>query len=742
MALFADIIVDISIEKLNRPFTYEVPAALLDKIKIGDQVMIPFGRGNSLKKGLVIGLKSEANVEEGITLKVIDSVLPDCGIYGELIKLSEFMAEQFGGTLNQALRTCLPLKKPGVVKEKEYIYRKADDDILANEIGEAKKKHAVAKLRLLEALKNDSVIPRDIITKKLHVTTPVIRNLSEKGIITVDKKREYREVLPNRVERNSHIKLNDSQKAIVDSIIEDYKSGKSNVSLIKGVTGSGKTEVYMEIMDAVIRDGKQVILLIPEIALTYQTLIRYYRRFGERIAVLHSKLSDGERFDQISRVENGEVDIMIGPRSALFTPFKNIGLIVIDEEHEGAYKSDQIPRYHAIPVARERLRQSGGMLILGSATPSMESFYRAKQGEYKLYELNERFYKNPLPDVHLIDMRDELRKGNVSIFSDKLDELIKDRLNKKEQIMLFLNRRGLTGFVSCRSCGYVVKCPNCDVSLTLHTNKKMVCHYCGYETSEVKVCPSCGSKYIAGFKVGTEKIEELIHSKYPEARVLRMDADTTKGKNGHEDIVAAFINNEADILIGTQMIVKGHDFPDVTLVGVLAADMSLFANDYGAAENTFELLTQAAGRAGRGEIPGEVVIQTYNPDNFAIKAASGHDYEAFYNEEIVYRKLMKYPPAGNLLSIMITADSEEKAERLSKDLADVIKSKEDNNIVILGPADATIKRINNVYRKVIYVKAKEYETLVSWKNIIEDYRKKTEYRDGSVAFDFNPSGSF
>lgn len=736
---FADIIVDISIEKLNRPFTYEVPTALIDKVKIGDQVMIPFGRGNSLKKGFIIGLKEESGVDDGITLKAIDSILPDCGIYGELIKLSLFMAEQFGGTLNQALRTCLPLKKPGKVKEKEYIYRKADDDTLLDEIGEANRKHAVARLRLLEALKDDAVIPRDIIVKKLHVTGDVIKKLVEKGIVVIDKKREYREVLPNGISRNTEIVLNEAQKKIVDSVIADYKAGASNVSLIKGVTGSGKTEVYMEIMDAVIRDGKKVILLIPEIALTYQTLIRYYRRFGDRIAVLHSKLSDGERFDQISRVENGEVDIMIGPRSALFTPFKDIGLIVIDEEHENAYKSDKIPRYHAVDVARERVRQSGGMLILGSATPSMESFYKAKKGEYKLYELNERFYHNPLPTVHVVDMRDELRHGNLSIFSDKLIELIEDRLNKHEQIMLFLNRRGLTGFVSCRNCGYVVKCPNCDVSLTLHSNKKMICHYCGYETPEVKTCPSCGSKYIAGFKVGTEKIEELIKIRFTNARVLRMDADTTKGKTGHEDIVASFINKEADILIGTQMIVKGHDFPDVTLVGILAADMSLFANDYHAGENTFELLTQAAGRAGRGEIPGEVVIQTYNPDNYAIKNAAAHDYESFYNEEIGYRSLLKYPPTGNLLNIMIQSDCEEKIERLSKDIADVIRKANDKRVVILGPVDATIKKINNVYRKVIYLKAREYATLVEWKNNIEEYRRNTDYRDGSVGFDFNPT---
>lgn len=736
---FADIIVDISIEKLNRPFTYEVPTALIDKVKIGDQVMIPFGRGNSLKKGFIIGLKEESGVDDGITLKAIDSILPDCGIYGELIKLSLFMAEQFGGTLNQALRTCLPLKKPGKVKEKEYIYRKADDDTLLDEIGEANRKHAVARLRLLEALKDDAVIPRDIIVKKLHVTGDVIKKLVEKGIVVIDKKREYREVLPNGISRNTEIVLNEAQKKIVDSVIADYKAGASNVSLIKGVTGSGKTEVYMEIMDAVIRDGKKVILLIPEIALTYQTLIRYYRRFGDRIAVLHSKLSDGERFDQISRVENGEVDIMIGPRSALFTPFKDIGLIVIDEEHENAYKSDKIPRYHAVDVARERVRQSGGMLILGSATPSMESFYKAKKGEYKLYELNERFYHNPLPTVHVVDMRDELRHGNLSIFSDKLIELIEDRLNKHEQIMLFLNRRGLTGFVSCRNCGYVVKCPNCDVSLTLHSNKKMICHYCGYETPEVKTCPSCSSKYIAGFKVGTEKIEELIKIRFTNARVLRMDADTTKGKTGHEDIVASFINKEADILIGTQMIVKGHDFPDVTLVGILAADMSLFANDYHAGENTFELLTQAAGRAGRGEIPGEVVIQTYNPDNYAIKNAAAHDYESFYNEEIGYRSLLKYPPTGNLLNIMIQSDCEEKIERLSKDIADVIRKANDKRVVILGPVDATIKKINNVYRKVIYLKAREYATLVEWKNNIEEYRRNTDYRDGSVGFDFNPT---
>ena len=369
----------------------------------------------------------------------------------------------------------------------------------------------------------------------------------------------------------------------------------------------------MELISRVIGQGRQAIVLIPEIALTYQTVMRFYNRFGDRVSIMNSRLSAGERFDQFERAKKGEIDVMIGPRSALFTPFSNLGLIIIDEEHEAAYKSEQVPRYHARETAIQRAKMAQASVVLGSATPSIESYYKAKNGEYVLLRLQKRVQQKPLAECYTVDLREELKEGNRSILSRKLQELMEERLEKKQQTMLFINRRGLAGFVSCRACGHVIKCPHCDVSLSQHTGGRMVCHYCGYEEPEPKVCPSCGSKYISGFKAGTQKIEEIVKKRFPKARTLRMDTDTTRNKDSYEEILSAFANQEADILVGTQMIVKGHDFPNVTLVGVLAADMSLYRNDFHGAERTFQLLTQAAGRAGRGKETGEVVIQTYTP---------------------------------------------------------------------------------------------------------------------------------
>ena len=367
----------------------------------------------------------------------------------------------------------------------------------------------------------------------------------------------------------------------------------------------------MEMIARVICDGKQAIVLIPEIALTYQTVMRFYKRFGSRISILNSRMSNGERYDQMMRAKDGAIDVMIGPRSALFTPFPNLGLIVIDEEHEPTYKSEQIPRYHARETAIARAELEGASVVLGSATPSLEAFYGAGQGKYELLTLKQRSQKQALPTVHTVDLREELKAGNHSIISRKLQEMMKERLDKKQQVMLFINRRGYAGFIACRSCGHVMKCPHCDVSLSSHKGYKLICHYCGYEESAKDRCPKCGSKHIGGFRAGTQQIEELIRREFPEARVLRMDMDTTKEKDGHEKILETFASEEADILIGTQMIVKGHDFANVTLVGILAADLSLFAGDYQSSERTFQLLTQAAGRAGRGDRPGEVIIQTY-----------------------------------------------------------------------------------------------------------------------------------
>ncbi len=542
--------------------------------------------------------------------------------------------------------------------------------------------------------------------------------------------------------------LSESQRTIVMSIMKDYKTGIRSTYLIHGVTGSGKTEVYMELIEQMLNEGRQAIMLIPEIALTYQTLVRFYQRFGDRVSVMNSRLSAGERSDQYERAAQGDIDIMIGPRSALFTPFERLGLVIIDEEHENSYKSESMPKYHAREVAGELCQMKNASLVLGSATPSIESYYRAKKGEIQLFTLKERLAGGQLPRVYVEDLRDELKTGNRSIFSRRLYSLIADRLQKREQTILFLNRRGYAGFVSCRACGHVMKCPHCDVSLSEHTdrfqkNSKLVCHYCGYMMPGVTNCPQCGSKYILGFRAGTQQIEELLHKEFPAARVLRMDADTTKTKNSYEQILSQFANEGADILVGTQMIVKGHDFAKVTLVGILAADMSLHAGDYRAGERTFQLLTQAAGRAGRGALPGEVVIQTYQPEHYAVVHAANQDYEHFYADEIAYRDIMMYPPAAHMMAVLVLSDN----EKLGAEQADMLAAQAkrqfgDQRLVLIGPTEACIGKINDIYRYIFYIKHREYQVLTAVKDALEQTIHAMEWNADSVQFDFDPMNNY
>jgi primosomal protein N' (replication factor Y) len=454
-------------------------------------------------------------------------------------------------------------------------------------------------------------------------------------------------------------------------------------------------------------------------------------------------MTPGERYDQYLRAKRGEIDVIIGPRSALFTPFERLGAIIIDEEHESSYKSENTPRYKASECAEYIAHMKQAVLVLGSATPSIETFYKTQNGDYKLFNLNERLTGGTLPKVHVVDLREELRNGNRTIFSDKLRDLMEERLSKKEQIMLFINRRGVAGFISCRSCGNVIKCPHCDVSLTEHRNGRLYCHYCAYSMPKPSVCPQCGSSYIAGFRVGTEQIEDVVKKMYPSAGVIRMDADTTKERGSMETILRTFKDHEADILIGTQMIVKGHDFPKVTLVGILAADMSLSVGDYRAAERTFDLLTQAAGRAGRGEDPGEVVIQTYQPEHYSIVAAAAQDYLSFYKEEIIYRKLASYPPVWHMLAVMTVADEEKYGldrAGVYKEIADGVLSADEAGYTI-GPAPAAISKLRDRYRSVLYIKHKDSERLVDVKDSIEEYMSMHPDRHVLTFFDFDPLGS-
>ena len=743
MAKYANVIVDISHEKLDKTFQYIVPDELEDILEVGMLVNIPFGK--RIIKGYIMELTDILEYDIGKLKPIAGTVNESVKIETQLIQLAYWIKKNYGSTMNQALKTVIPIKKKTKEIIRKTIHLAISEESAKQKLQFFESKSQVARARFLRELIEQKSIDKSVVTSKLNIQSSVIKAFEDMGIVEITSSRNYRNPVSHLQSKGYNLTLNESQQHVVDEIIKDYDNDIYNTYLLKGVTGSGKTEVYMELIAHVLSKGRQAIVLIPEIALTYQTVMRFYNRFGNRVSIMNSRLSTGERYDQFERAKEGKIDIMIGPRSALFTPFENLGLIIIDEEHEGSYKSETVPRYHAREVARERARMNNASVVLGSATPSVESYYEAKNGNYKLLELPKRVNNKELPECEVVDLRQELRNGNKSILSVRLQKLMEDRLKKGQQIMLFLNRRGVLGFISCRSCGFVVKCPHCDVSLSQHNNGKMVCHYCGYEEPVRKVCPKCGSKYIGGFNAGTQKVEMLVQKRFPEARTLRMDYDTTRTKDSYEKILQSFANREADILIGTQMIVKGHDFSNVTLVGVLAADMSLHVSDYHSSERTFQLLTQAAGRAGRGNIPGNVIIPTYNPKHYSILTAKDQDYESFYEQEIEYRKMLFYPPVWNLLVIWTMSKD---ADRLDKACQLLVLELEKNisdrrKVQLVGPADANISKINDVYRKVIYLKAKDYEILVGLKDAAEKYVKDNSvYKDVSVQYDFNPMSGF
>ena len=753
--MYANVIVDISHEKLDKTFQYSIPDELLCDIRPGVCVDIPFG--SRTITGYVIEVTDEPEYDPARTKPLIGIKANSVAVEAKLIALAAWIRRNYGSTMNQALKTVIPVKKQAKEQVSRSIALKIDKVRARAQLALCEAKNQKAKARLFRALidaDDGASLEYSFVTGKLSVSAATIRALEQSGFIEVITQTGYRNPVEHMSVDTYDKVLNAAQQSVVDAIEGDIASGLRNTYLIKGVTGSGKTEVYMELIAHCIQSGRQAIVLIPEIALTYQTVMRFFARFGNRVSIINSRLSNGERYDQFERAKNGDIDIMIGPRSALFTPFSNLGLIIIDEEHENSYKSESVPRYHAREVAIEYARMSDAIVVLGSATPSVDSYYKAKTGVYRLLELDTRVDDRPLPKCEIVDLRQELREGNRSILSTRLQELMEERLQNGQQTMLFLNRRGKSAFMSCRACGFVVKCPHCDVSLSEHSGGVMVCHYCGYRQPVPKVCPSCGSKYISGFKAGTQKIEAMVAKRFPQARILRMDYDTTRAKDSYEKILQAFSNHEADILIGTQMIVKGHDFSNVTLVGVLAADMSLHVNDFHAAERTFALLTQAAGRAGRGKLPGNVVIQTYDPDHYAIQTAKEQDYEAFYGKEIEYRRLMNYPPVWNMLLIHITSADESEcgsvAQRVHDTAAQMIshieksQSPDDRHqIQLIGPADATIAKVNDIYRKVIYMKTSDYAALISVKDGIEQAVKAdTAMKNANISFDFNPMSGF
>ncbi len=775
--MYADIIVDISHEHLDKTFQYAVPDHLLDKVDIGVMVNVPFGRGNKIITGYVVNLTKQPSYDILKIKDIKEVVVQRVKTVERMIQLAAWLRRNYGSTMNQALKMVIPVKDKIQAKQKKMISLVVSNEEAYAAFEQFQKKHAVAMARVIQALINEGKSDVSDIQTKLNITTKTIQALEDKGLVQVETAHIYRNPIKETVLQEEIVELNNQQKEAIHTFIEDYDNKIRKTYLLYGITGSGKTNVYIEMIQHVVNLGKQVIVLIPEIALTFQTVQRFYKRFGDKVSIMNSRMSKGERYDQFKRAMAGEICIMIGPRSVLFTPFNQLGLIVIDEEHETAYKSEQSPKYHARETAIHIAETMSASVVLGSATPSLESFYRAKQGVYQLLKLDKRATGANLPNIYVEDLRKELNEGNRSILSRRLAVMIDDRLKKHQQVILFLNKRGYAGFISCRSCGKVFKCPHCDISLTHHINpygNELICHYCGYRQPEIKECPECGSKYVSGFRAGTQQVEQMLSKTFPTAKILRMDMDTTSKKGSHEAILSSFANHEADILVGTQMIVKGHDFPHVTLVGILAADMSLYVSDYRASERTFQLLVQAAGRAGRAKVPGDVVIQTYTPNHYSIVAAKEQNYEQFYDEEIIFRQMLGYPPIQNILKISISSKNEEALllacqdmtewqdniksdlfiedkfftteESLSKNECTVsnmennlgIRINEKEEIQVTGPIKAPIYKLNDIYTQIVLVKSKDYEILTEFKDKCDMYIKDNVlYKNISVQYDFN-----
>lgn len=744
--VYADIIIDISHEALDKVFQYRVPFSLAREITIGSQVLVPFGKGNRERTGYVIALKNKPSLDPSL-LKEVKGILPGGkSVETELIRVAGFLRRNYACSMPQAMKTVMPVKVQVKHKQQTRITL-ACDKVKARELLTLwEKRHYTSMASFFKTLLLQGEISKEVAVKQCKMSGKKLKELEEEGLIHCESSVTYRNPFQHFSKADHRIPLNADQETLVDAFCQDYEKGVRKTYLLHGITGSGKTEVYLALIEEMIQQGRESIVLIPEISLTFQTVRRFYERFGDRIAVIHSKMSKGEKSDAVSRIENGQADIVIGARSALFAPVKHLGLIIIDEEHDQAYKSDSSPKYHARETAIFRAKLAEASVVLGSATPSMEAYSRAMTGEYSLWQLTKRPVHASLPQVSIVDLKEEFQKGNQSIFSMELQEKILDRLQKKEQIILFLNRRGYAGFVSCRSCGQPMKCPHCDISLTYHRNGKLVCHYCGWERGFENRCPNCHSQHVAAFGLGTEKVEAAIHALFPQARVLRMDADTTKRKNAHSEILESFGKGDADILLGTQMIVKGHDYENVTLVGIVAADLSLHSPDFRGAERTFQLLCQAAGRAGRGKKAGEVVIQTMSPDHYAIQASASQSFEDFYKEEALFRKMMNYPPNSHMMVLLIQSNEERAAIIAQQQIVGMLEKsqeKEVEPVQIMNPGQAGVAKIKDIYRRVIYLRHKEDKVLVNLRERLSLVLDRHEaFRGITVHFDLDPLSSY
>lgn len=737
---YALIIVSLSHSNIDHIFHYRIPAHLRESIEIGMRVMVPFGRGNRKIEGYVVGFSDNADVDESLIKDIADICESYSIISPKRIELAKWMQEKYYTTLSNCIQCIIPKR----VNEKNFacVVLNDENDNIEAEIEKVMKKDTKQR-NVLSLLLNGDEIPVSHIKNFLEVDDAPITALIKKGII----KRVYEQVYRGNFNTASVKKtvpppLTEEQENACNAIFNEMDNFTGKPILVHGVTGSGKTEIYLRAIEKALNEGKSAIVLVPEISLTQQTVERFVSRFGDKVSVTHSRLNDGERYDQWTRARLGEISVMIGPRSAVFTPFENLGIIIIDEEHETTYKSDQLsPKYDAREVAKKLSELYKCTVVLGSATPSVTSYYKAEKGEYNLCILSNRV-NHSFPDIEIVDMRAELAKRNFSVFSEKLSRAIKNNIENKEQTILFLNRRGYSTFVSCRECGYVMTCKNCNVSYTYHKGiNKLSCHYCGATVNVPAVCPSCGSKHIKYFGTGTEKIEQEVNKYFPEARVLRMDLDTTQRKNSHQAILDEFRRGKADILIGTQMIAKGLDFENVTLVGIIAADLSLNLGDYRSGETTYQLVSQVAGRAGRAEKKGKVYIQTYSPEHYSIRYAAKNDYAGFYNQEIEYRKSMVYPPFTNIFLIMFVGENEGYIKQCLSDLLYVMKHYNKNNMFThLGPSPAVISKINNNYRWQLIVKCENEEKLRNYVLFcLNKLKQNVNLKNISIHLNLNPN---
>ncbi|WP_188068779.1 primosomal protein N' [Brevibacillus brevis] len=775
--MIAQIIVDVPVNRTNRPFDYHVPPWLRPLIRIGSRVVVPFGPRQL--QGYVIGIvEDDQAIPDRSRLKEVVQVQDDTPpLTPELLKMSEWMSKQYLCPWVTAVQAMLPavlkgksekwltatdaldeeacgrsgllwelfrkrqlpltevekqfaeeyLLVPGWIqsgllateyqvrdkitrKQQSFVRSLLDEGKLEEAIGSlparAEQMRRVLQLMLMHKEQSLSV---QMLRDEYGITRSPLKSLESKGWIAIEQVEVYRDPYANRrFQEKQKPVFTPLQEEVLTPILQSIESGTYASYLLHGVTGSGKTEVYLEAIERTLEKGREAIFLVPEIALTPQMVESFKARFGADVAVLHSALSQGERFDEWRKIIRKQVKVVVGARSAIFAPFRNVGLIVIDEEHESSYKQEETPRYHAREVALWRAKENQGVLVMGSATPALETYALATRGRYELLRMPERVGNRPMPEVHVVDMREELQAQNRSMFSRKLHEMIADRLAKEEQMVIFLNRRGFSTFVMCRSCGYTMRCIHCDISLTYHkTNHTARCHYCGYTIAQPKHCPECQSEHIRFFGTGTQKVEAELAKLFPGIRVIRMDVDTTSRKGSHEELLNKFRSGQGDVLLGTQMIAKGLDFPRVTLAGIIAADTSLHLPDFRAAEKTFQLLTQVGGRAGRHELDGDVVIQTYTPEHYSIVHATKHDYPAFYQDEMMQRRRTGYPPYFRLVLITFSHEEVPVVIRGAHTMADYLRQRLAQTTILLGPVASPIARVKDRFRFQIMLKYRD-----------------------------------